>query len=224
MAAQNPDEAGGPAAADNPSEQFLRENFEDNNLGWVVSEGPISRQLVDGSYQITVQTPDRAVAAYPRNGYTYTNFIYQARGRLVEGQPESGFGLVFRRQDTQNYYVFAINGMQQWSIWRLVDGTWQELRNLPDDQTWTDAAEVIRPAGETNRLMVEARGPYIRPFVNDQPLLADGEIVDETFAEGGIGFYVASSRTAPDPLARVQFDNLTVTPLSGVPSMTADGE
>ncbi len=213
-------------AASSPSGQLLTENFDDNGLGWIISEGAISRQIVDGAYQVTVQTPDRAVAAYPENGYNYSDFIYQATGILVEGQPESGFGLVFRRQDNQNYYVFAVNGMQQWSVWRLEDGIWNELRDLPDSQTWTDS-EAVRPAGEPNRLKVQMEGHHMRLFVNEEPLIETGDIDDDSFTSGGIGFYVASSRTAGNPLARVQFDTLVLTSLtddSGVPSMTTDDE
>lgn len=220
MAAKNPDEELDSMAAPGEAKPLV-DTFANNDLGWLTTEGLISRQVVDGVYLVSIEEPDRAIAAYPERGGTYYDFSYEAEATLVEGQPESGYGLVFRRQDDENYYVFAINGLRQWSVWRLEDRAWHELRALPGGQTWTPA-DAILPSGELNRLRVEAVGPEITLYVNDRRL---DSITDDTFASGGIGFYMASSRTAGAPLARVRFDNLALTPLadSGVSSMTSDG-
>lgn len=210
------------AAAHSSNQEFF-DDFSNNDQDWLISDSPISRQIVDGTYQITVEASSRAISAHPEHGGAYDNFVYQAEATLLAGQPESGYGLVFRRQDNDNYYVFAVNGLRQWSVWRLQDRVWLELRQLPEGETWT-TAEAVLPAGQLNRLKVEATGPYLRFFVNDQALL-EHELNDDAFASGGIGFYVASSRTADNPLAQVQFDHIALTsiPADAIPSMTSDG-
>jgi serine/threonine protein kinase len=220
MAAKNPDEGVDSMAAPGEVEPLI-DAFANNDLGWLTTDGLISRQVVDGVYLVSIEEPNRAIAAYPERGDTYYDFSHEAEATLIEGPTESGYGLVFRRQDDENYYVFAINGLRQWSVWRLEDRAWHELRALPGDKTWTPADAVL-PSGELNRLRVEAIGPEITLYVNDQRL---DSITDDTFASGGIGFYMASSRTAGAPLARVRFDNVALTPLadSGVSSMTSDG-
>jgi hypothetical protein len=220
MAAKNPDEAIDSMVAPGEAKPLI-DAFANNDLGWLTTDGLISRQVVDGVYLVSIGEPNRAIAAYPERGGSYYDFSYEAEAALVEGPPESGYGLVFRRQDDENYYVFAINGLRQWSVWRLKDRAWHELRALPGDETWTSITAVM-PSGELNRLRVEVIGSEITLYVNDQRL---DSVTDDTFASGGIGFYMASSRTAGAPLARVRFDNVDLIPLadSGVSSMTSDG-
>lgn len=222
MAADNPDKGVDSMAAMPPPNQAYSDTFDDNSAGWLVTESPISRQVVDGIYEITIEMSGRAISAHPKNLGKYDKFSYSAEAVLLDGQPESGYGLVFHRQDDENYYVFAVNGLQQWSIWRLEDGSWQELRALNNNETWT-YSEAVLPPGEVNLLLIEVDGSTFNLFVNDKHLLklADDEA---SFASGGVGFYVASSRTADEPLARIQFDNVELLPIDELtlPSMTSD--
>ncbi len=192
----------------------LAEDFEDNRLGWLTTTGPVSRQVSGGVYQIAITAPNRAIAAYPELGGTYDDLVIQAEASLRAGQPESGYGLIFRRQDDDNYYVFAVNGLGQWSIWRLQDRQWRELRGLPDGKEWTPATAIL-PAGKVNRLKVIADGANLALFVNDQ-LLTPQPIVDEGLRRGGIGFYAATSRTSAQATAELQFDNLLVSRLEAL--------
>ncbi len=187
------------------------DNFDNNAAGWPESGPPAARQLLNGEYQISVETPDRATATIPRNLAAYDKFRYKLDATLVDGQPESGYGMVFNYRNGENYYVFAVNGLRQWSIWRLENGRWHELRDLPNNQTWTSSS-VVLPAGQPNRLMIEVKGNTFNMFVNDAQLL---QLTDSTGPRSGglVGMYVASSRTAANALARARFDNLDVQPL-----------
>jgi hypothetical protein len=195
--------------------------FDGNLAGWPITQSPVSRQLVDGAYQILVDDPDRAVSTVPEKLKTYDKFRYALDAVLVDGQPESGYGLVFHRRNGENYYVFAVNGLRQWSVWRLADGVWQELRQLPNGEAWTPA-EAVRPPGEINRLQIEVDHDTFTLFVNDQML---HQLTDPDVPVGGglVGMYVASSRTDTGALAQVRFDNLSLEPLSETDthSMTA---
>jgi len=198
------------------------DTFEKNSVDWPESDGPVVRQVTDGEYQILVQVSDRAVSTVPGDLSLYNQFRYQLDATLVDGQPESGYGMVFYRRNSNNYYVFAVNGLQQWSIWRLEDGQWQELRNLPNGQTWTNSAAVL-PPGETNQLTLEADGGEFNLLINGKSV---GQVSDPTAPEAGglIGMYVASSRSSDSGFADARFDNVQLEPLEAftVPSMTAD--
>jgi hypothetical protein len=51
-------------------------------------------------------------------------------GRIlgISASPSSAFGIVFRYQDGENYYVFGVDGMRRFSFWKLQAGTWCEWR------------------------------------------------------------------------------------------------
>ena len=104
------------------------DGFDENVRGWELSSGDISRSLVDRHYEIDLTIGGQAVSAVAEAGGEFTNLQYSGSGSLVEGQPESGYGLVFRRRDARNYYVFAVNGLGPWSVWALDAGVWRELR------------------------------------------------------------------------------------------------
>ena len=89
---------------------------------------------------------------------------------------------------------------------RSRNGAWRELRGGP--QQWTDHEAIRRH--DTNRLSVRAVGDAITVAVNDVEL---GTLNDDTFAEGYVGYYAASSRSASDPFTRARFDNAGVAPL-----------
>ncbi len=194
--------------------------FDDNTHEWDLSTGPVSRSMVDGAYQIELRVGGQAVSSTAHGGGHFGDLQFSSDASLAEGQPESGYGLVFRRVDERNYYVFAVNGLGQWSVWALEAGAWRELRGLA--QPWTDH-EAIRRDG-TNRLAVKALGNMITVTANDVEL---GTVADETFVEGYLGYYAASSRSAGSPLTRARFDNARVEPLkidADAPSMVAKPE
>ena len=209
-------------AADPKSNQAYTDTFEKNSVGWPEDDGPVVRRVMGGEYQISVQMPDMAVSTVPGDLSLYNMFRYKLDVTLVDGQPESGYGIVFYRRNSNNYYVFAVNGLQQWSIWRLEDGQWQELRNLPDGQTWTNS-DAVMPPGETNQLTLEAYGGDFNLFINGKSV---GQVSDPNAPEAGglIGMYVASSRTADDAFADARFDNVQLEPLDEftIPSMAVE--
>ena len=176
------------------------DGFDDNGHGWELSSGNISRSFVDGHYEIDLSIGGQAVSTIAEEGGEFTDLEYSGCGSLVKGQPESGYGLVFRRRDARNYYIFAVNGLSQWNVWALEDGAWRELRR--PGELWTPA-EAIDATG-VNQLSVRAIGDSITATVNGVELVT---LRDATFSTGAVGFYAASSRTATAPRTRVRFDD-----------------
>ena len=197
------------------------DSFDDNHHQWDLSTGPIRRALVDGAYEIELHVGSQAVSSTAHAGGHHADVQFSSDATLEEGQPESGYGLMFRRVDEYNYYVFAVNELGQWSVWALENSVWRELRG--GRVTWTDH-EAIRRDG-TNQLLVQVVGSMITVAVNNVEL---GNLLDDTFAEGYMGYYAASSRSASNPHTRARFDNASVAalPLSGAnpPSIAAKSQ
>lgn len=148
----------------------------------------VTREITDdGFYRINSDLADTAVATPFEDASNYTDISIQMVGVLEEGSsPASGYGLIFRYQDENNYNVFAVDGTGRFSIWVREDGVWRELRGT--EENWTTNPAVVR-IGEMNLLSMEISGDEISAFVNGEWVAS---IVDDTFDDGGIGIYLAS--------------------------------
>ncbi len=184
-----------------------QDGFDDNRHDWELSSGPVVRSLVDGTYEIAVTVANQATSSHARAGGEFASLEFSSVGTLVEGQRKSGYGLVFRHRDDRNYYVFAVNGLGQWSLWVLEDGRWRELRGLADE--WTSSGAIVTDGA--NRLSVRAVGPTMTVSANGVELIT---LQDDTLEKGHVGYYVASSRTAATARARVRFDDAEAIPLA----------
>ena len=133
--------------------------FDTNTHGWAETDGEVRRAVTEGAYEVELRVPDRAVAAQAEEGGSFQDLEWTATGELVDGAPETGYGLVFRHVDARNYGVFGINGLGQWSVWVLDDGAWRELRG--GASPWTPHPAIR--AGAANTLTVRAVGDRARP-------------------------------------------------------------
>jgi serine/threonine protein kinase len=169
----------------------------------------IYRQIESGSYHIRHMLPAAAVTTIYFPTATYgTQFVYSADFTLSDkNPPDTGTGIVFRFRDDDHYYVFAVNGMGQVSLWSRINGEWLELRGL--SSAWTDTT-AAKPLGQTNHLRLVDDRRTLQGYVNDQLVI---EVQTEPKLESGaIGIYLASS-TSPankSPFADVQVDNFDV--------------
>jgi len=177
--------------------------FDANVHGWDETTGDIRRGVVDGTYEIEIGVIDQAVTAHASDGGMYGDLEWRAEATLVEGRPETGYGLVFRRVDARNYYVFGVNGLGEWSVWVLEEGSWRELRGGP--QSWT-GHPAIR-IGERNILTVRAVGSSISLLANGEQI---GEVDDTTLASGGVGFYAATPQSGEQATSLVRYDQANV--------------
>lgn len=193
----------------------ILDDFDDAGSGWPVNtEGPVQYFYDDGRYRFTNTLPGQARFAVLDMTQTYQSTFLQVDAMLEEGQAESGYGLVFRYQDSGNFYVFAVNNIGEVSMWAFEGGaTWRELRGLPEQ--WTESSAVLTD-GSPNALSVVADGDHLVGMVNHAIVI---DVNDSTYDEGAVGFYVATTQTSvDDPLADVVFDNFLVQ--RSIPAMT----
>lgn len=191
------------------------DDFSDEGSGWpILDEGPVRYQYENGLYRFTNELPGQARLVIFEPSLSYGATYLEVKATLIDGQPESGYGLVFRWQDDGNFYIFAINGLGQVSMWAFENGTtWRELRNQPE--TWMDS-EAVYTDGRANTLTLIAQDNHLVGRVNYEVVIT---VDDDTFDRGAVGLYTATtmSRVA-NALADVTFDDFVVQP--SVPAMT----
>ncbi len=114
----------------------------------------------------------------------FTDFDVTVRMKIRSGLVEASSGIMFRFQNTKNYYVVAPS-VQEGSVrlYRFVDGFRQPLATkkmrLEKDRWYTMA--------------VECRGENVRCLLNDEPLI---ETRDRMFAKGKIGLWSQADSVA----------------------------
>jgi hypothetical protein len=165
----------------------------------------------DGFYRFRNASPREAVTSIFNPAYVYANAVITMEATLeAESQVASGYGIVFRYMDEDNYNVFAVDGAGRYSIWVREDGEWRELRG----ERWTPD-DAVQRLGETNLLTIQAIGDHFVGTVNGEVV---AEVTDPTIPSGHIGVYLA---TTDSGTASVLIDSYSVTEATGdVPSMT----
>jgi len=196
-------------------ERYFVSTFDEGdptNTNWsITSSELLTRALTpDGEYQMRNINPHTAETSIYSTSTGYTNLSVGMMARLEpDSDPSSGYGIVFRYHDEDNYNVFAVDGRGRYSIWARTEGAWVELRG--EDEEWT-LDESIKPIGESNGLAISIIGDFISGYVNDTRVV---RVTDGTLDDGGIGIYFATN----DGEATVTVESYGV--YASVPSMTS---
>ncbi|MBX3013292.1 MAG: hypothetical protein KF832_17365 [Caldilineaceae bacterium] len=153
------------------------------------------------------------------NDLALTNYLAEVDVTLVSGPAgDSGYGLIFRYVDEENFYLFAVNG-DQFALASVIDGEFEQLLSAEK------STAIVTEPEASNRLGVLVEGTAIT-------LLINGEVVqwveDSTYTTGGIGLAVGASSGNS---AEARFDDValwevaaTPTPaLTVTPAVTATG-
>jgi serine/threonine protein kinase len=162
------------------------------NMLWSTGEmNGVLRELTrDGFYRFINPNAGTALTTILEGDHTYDYVIITMEARLDTGTPSSsGYGIVFRYQDNDNYNVFAVDGAGRYSIWVRSGGRWTELRSVEENWTPNDA---IMTVGNINRLTLHVQGSLLTGEVNGTQVT---NATDNTLGPGRIGIYLA---TPPD--------------------------
>lgn len=217
--------SGNDAASDTdvPEVLYFTTNFSPSNLytsGWVEDDlGDIQREITDEGYQITVTRRRYAIPTVFADNDDYENISIRMVGYLtLDSSPASGYGIIFRYQDEDNYNVFAVDGQGRFSIWRREDGDWIELRDpqaAPEDQ-WT-VSEFINPVGEENDMEVVIDEDQITAYINGEAVVM---LEEDAFEDGQVGVYVASTASANTRAVFTLYSVAEPSSMTGSESMT----
>ncbi len=157
------------------------ENFDDKR--WNEYDNMFYR---DGTYHVrAVDTP-----LMTWQTQTYDDFIMEAAAGRVEGDNKLGFGLVYRLQDANNFYVFLMADNGFYSVQKCVNGNYTNI------VAWNKATAV--KAGEMNSMKVSAFRSRFVVYINNVKLR---EFSDNTFSKGYFGIFSSHG-------VHAAFDNL----------------
>jgi hypothetical protein len=125
------------------------------------------------------------------------DFILELGALPLSGPDYNGYGLVYRAQDSERYYAFAVGS----------DGYYGVLRVAGDEEIplvdWQQFPH-IRRGRQANRLRVVCVGPTCHFYINDEYATA---VEDDTWMAGDLGLWV---RGFADGDVTVQFRHVRV--------------
>lgn len=112
---------------------------------------------------------------------SFRDFTFSTRFKIVSGIMEQMAGLVFRFQNSSNFYVVRVSAAgRNLRFYKVVNG----IRSEP-----IGPSMIIRP-GNWHKLAVQCEGNQISIFLDDRPAMP--KLTDNTFAEGQVGFWTKS--------------------------------
>jgi len=175
------------------------DDFSDKSSGWPEYRGEDSEMYYkNGEYHILARETGGMVSKVERPE-VYSDFTLEVDARQVGGPDNNAYGLSFRYQDRDRFYMFLISG----------NGSYLIAKQLPQGgvvlQEWIVSPR-INEGASINHLKVVAQGAQISMFINDE-LIAT--VTDDSLARGQIGLIVGA---LDEPNVHVSFDNLVVRP------------
>ena len=153
------------------------------------------RYFEDGEYHILVKKA--AWVSWGDTDTEFSDFSLEVEAHLVDGAGEGQYGLIFREEDGDNFYMFNISHNGMYKLRKQVDDEWQNIIE------WTESSHV-RTGTSTNHLRVVCRGSEITMYVNGHYL---DTVTDHSFSAGKLGVFAG---TFNEPNFHVAFDNLIV--------------
>lgn len=194
--------AGGLDAPLAPNDALFADGFTAGDTGnWLVEGDELGQTaVINDQMRIEVNVPN-TIQFTTLMDPVFGDFAAQVDAAIVAGSLDSTYGILFRMQNEEQFYRFAVMGSGKFIVERRdAGGAWTRLV-----EDWQEAPAVDTGLNVSNRLRVEARGPNIAVFANDQ-LLA--RVVDTTYAVGTLGLEAGAFG---QPGLQVIFDNLIVT-------------
>jgi hypothetical protein len=182
---------------------LLSDTFDDNRFGWFTGEqadpelATMAWSIVGGKYRWQGKATSGFVWWVTPESEAMTDFSLSASIQQTS-QPELGeYGLVFRQTSDEDYYLFEVNGSNQYALYLHSADGWEILID------WTH--HPVISTGTPNRLEVVAQGTYFACIINDE-FVADYS--DERLSQGAVGLLVGLSN--PGEEATWEFDDFVL--------------
>lgn len=182
-------------------ETLFADDFTVGQTGqWLLEGDSVAQATIrDGQLLIEVNGPNVAQFATLQEP-TLSDFVVEVEATQLAGSPDSSYGLLFRLQSPNAFYRFEITSSGLYIVERRDPaGTWTRLV-----EDWTAAPAVQTGLHVVNRLKVEAAGPILAFYVNDQLLR---QLTDATYTAGNVALDAGTFGQAG---LQVAFDNLVV--------------
>lgn len=172
-----------PVLAEPPAEKLvITDDFSNPDSGWDISSDFTAAMTYTGmEYSIFLKSANLPVFSINRKIGEMSDFIAEVDIREAEPVKSGYVAILFRYQDTQNYYAFLINNSNR--TFRIIHRMGERINPLQD---WTPS-NYIKPESGINRLKIVCKGPQIEAFANDNKL---STVRDTMFVKGYLGFEV----------------------------------
>ena len=171
-------------------------------------------EVAGSAYRIGAAEPE-SLATAALDDTLPPDQIVEASFTTTDNPEDTGYGVVCRRKDQDNYYRLGVGNDGTYAIARVEDGT---STVLTGGGKWVRDRRLVDAPG-TFTVRGECRGPTLRLFVDNQPII---QIADTVFDEaGGVGVFV---ETFTLPNAWITVNRLSVRGFvdrSGVTDATA---
>jgi hypothetical protein len=217
-----------PVSKPEVGELLYATTFDSFNDEWDLPQGRQSADLVDGELVLAENSGYTDVGFYARlDSRKFGDFDLRVHTRLMGGDNDNSFGVVFRWRDFDNYYIFEISGDGYYRLTKVQDGVAEPIT------TWTPS-EIIHQGQAINEIQIIAKGDHFIFKINQQtarlctkgenrfPAMnaLTGECVsnkwqdsyrDGAFRQGKIGLSVGTTGTTDiSEAVVVSFDNLVL--------------
>ena len=150
----------------------LYDSFGNNVFDWcndtsttILDDGAkFHCHINNGVYQLNYTSGEKNPQVYVSPQGFYYDFNVSVLSKLINGDPETSYGIVFRayQQDNKGLTRFIINPSFEYRIdTRDSNNNWIIL------QDWTKTND-LKPQGEWNKIAVIGVGPFFSFFINDK--------------------------------------------------------
>ena len=182
---------------------LFEDDFSSDQEVWYIGQdedelGYFEAEITDGLYKLYMNSAaeDGNFSLVELYDMEVDDFILEVDIEYVEHSDDFLYGIVFRSDLEDNFYLFELDG----------DGF---LVALSTEEDWVELVEytespAINPEGP-NQLIIEAIGPSLSFLINDEEVAT---IEDNTLEYGSIGLVVELFEEETEMY--VEFDNLVV--------------
>jgi serine/threonine protein kinase len=181
----------------------FQDRFDDNQNSWPTGLsnsaefGSINRRVDNGRYSWEVLGKDPSVWWAAADQVSASDFYLAATVRQVSGSEVGEYGLIFRKNDNQDYLVYKISNIGRYALYLYQDAKWTALID------WSDTESIF--IGAENRMEVIAQGDLFY-------LVLNGDLVatvrQTSPPEGQAGLFVGTSNPADSGLW--EFDDFEI--------------
>lgn len=184
-----------------------RETFDKQGRWSVGTEINRSGQVVDGVYRFMVGS--QTGLSWATADGSFDNGIYSVEVRQSDGQPnETGFGLIFRVDENNSFYLFQISADGYVWIGRCMNGVCDgSNQQILVGNGWFESSAIRQGVGNWNTLTVNADHGNLVFLVNETEV---GRVSDYILSKGDAGILVENYGFEQ---VGVEFDNFNVLPL-----------
>ena len=189
---------------------LFADKFTDDTSGWNLQSVPGTYTVNLSSGILALENDKQKLSWEPLPGVRkYSNFALSADDTLTKGDENNGYGFYIRGAAGQgnelaSYYRFELYGDGSYAIFK--GSTDANGKSIDTKLVNFLLCPAIAKRGETNHVLIVARGSKLSFIVNNQLL---NTVTDKSYTIGTIALFISNLPEAK-PGAQVQFSQLSI--------------